>query len=90
MEDMVCDFLESYKILDRFQHGFTSGFSTESTMVELVQSINVRIDQNMFVMLVSFDLSRAFDTVQPLFVAQKIDRLGIRRLVSSWPGILSN
>ena len=84
MVGKVCDFLESHRLLDGFQHGFRSGFSTESAMVELVQCVNDKIDQDMFVVLVSFDLSRAFDTVHPLFVSEKIDRLGIRGPVNSW------
>lgn len=53
-------------------------------MVDLVQTINNHIDKNEYVVMVSFDLSCAFDTLRPAFVSQKISRLGLRGKVCDW------
>lgn len=77
-------FLDKHCIIGHFQHGFRKGHSTETALVNLVQHVNSAADNNNYVYLISFDLSRAFDTLHPAFVSEKIARFGIRGSINDW------
>ena len=78
MVSKINNFVHKFDILGSFQHGFRRGHSTETAMVDLVQTINNGVDMNEYVVLISFDLSRAFDTLHLPFVSEKLSRLGLR------------
>lgn len=80
----INSFLKKIYILSHSQHGFREGHSTETAIVSLVQHINDRLDRSECVVAVSFDLSRAFDTLHPVFFSEKIARLGLRGRVNDW------
>lgn len=84
MVDKLNVFLDKHHVLGRFQHGFRRGHSTESALVNLIQHVNDACDKNEFVVLVSFDLSRAFDTLHPPFVSDKVARVGLRGRINDW------
>lgn len=84
MADRINSFLYIFDILGGFQHGFRRGHSTETAVVNLVQAVNNAVDGNEYVVLISFDLSRAFDTLHPEFVSEKLSRLGLRGRVNDW------
>lgn len=84
MVNRIYAFLDKYNLLGRFQHGFRSGHSTETALTGIIQHINDKVDKNEYVVLVSFDLSRAFDTLHPGFVSEKIAKLGLRGRINDW------
>lgn len=77
-------FIEKHNILGSFQHGFRRDHSTGTAVVDLIQYINDRVDKNDFVILISFDLSCAFDTLRPDFMSGKLSALGLRGNVNNW------
>lgn len=80
----ITSFLSTNKTLNEHQHGFRENHSTETATADLIQYIYEKLDKNERVLCVFFDLSRAFDTVEPKFVEQKIKALGIREPISKW------
>ncbi|XP_074035352.1 uncharacterized protein [Leptinotarsa decemlineata] len=88
IEKIICkritDFFTKHKIITDFQHGFRPGLSTETAITELVQHINDLMDKNEYVVVISFDLTRTFDTVNRNFVSEKINNLGLRGPVNDW------
>lgn len=72
------EFFDREKIIPKEQHGFQRGLSTETATTELVQHLYDRIDQKETVIGIFFDLSQAFDTLNPKFLTAKLDCLGIR------------
>nr|CAI5854122.1 unnamed protein product [Callosobruchus analis] len=77
-------YLTNYNILSPSQHGFRTGRSTETGVVEYIQHINDELDVGKYVVSIMFDLSRAFDTVNSSFVAQKFEKIGIRGCLNDW------
>lgn len=80
----LVEFLNKNKILTSCQHGFREGYSTQTATTELTQYINDRLDVGETVVGVFFDLSRAFDTLNPEILEKKLDRMGIRGNVKDW------
>lgn len=88
MEKLVFDrifaFLNSFNILTPSQHGFRANHSTETAAVDFMQFVYDKRDHNEYIMAIFFDLSRAFDTVDKVFVSSKLYNLGIRGNLNEW------
>lgn len=82
--DKVYAFLDKYSLLTGCQHGFRGGHSTETAIAQFTQYVNDKLDQDQFVVAIFFDLSRAFDTLHPAFVSEKIAKLGLRGHINKW------
>lgn len=80
--ERTTNFLNVHNIFSSSQHGFRKGLSTESASVDLTQHVFNCMDKNEHVVVLLFDFTRAFDTVDPKFVAAKLDRLGVRGSVN--------
>ncbi|CAH2002725.1 unnamed protein product [Acanthoscelides obtectus] len=52
--------------------------STESGCIDPIQYISDRLDRAEFVLTISFELTRAFDTVDKIFVKNKMENMGLR------------
>lgn len=88
IEKAVCNgitlFLNQNRLLSSCQHGFREGFSTETATVDFIQSIHDELDLGNYVFGIFFDLSRAFDTINPEFLSSKLSCLGIRGSINEW------
>lgn len=84
MADKIYKFLDEHGVLGCSQHGFRKGYSTETATIQLIQHIYDCLDLNNFVIGIFFDLSRAFDTLHPSFVSEKISKMGIRGVANDW------
>lgn len=82
--DKISVFLERHSLLTGCQHGFRKGHSTETAIVQLTQYVNDKLDNDQIVIAIFFDLSRAFDTLHPAFVSEKIAKLGLRGNINQW------
>lgn len=80
----LISFLDDNKILTSCQHGFRRGLSTETAIAEMVQYIYDRIDKGYSVVGLFFDLSKAFDTLDPTYLKEKLEALGIRGPINEW------
>ena len=59
----VYSFLEKNNLIFKWKFGFRSGYSSNHTIVNLVESIKKYIDNDNYVCSVFIDLGKAFDTV---------------------------
>lgn len=85
MADKIYSFLDKHNVLDAFQHGFRKAHSMESAVTKIIQHIKDKIEKNEYVVLVSFDLSRAFQTLHPMFLSEKIASMGcVNGWLMSW------
>ena len=82
--ERIISYLNKNQLITKAQHGFRQKLSTETACTELVQFINDEIDDNKFCVVISFDLSRAFETLAPKFLSKKLDALGIRGTINNW------
>ena len=64
MTERLVDYLEKFSVVHEFQHGFRRGFSTETATAALTQHIMERMERGP-VLAILFDLSRAFDMLDP-------------------------
>lgn len=80
----IYSFVEKYNIISSSQHGFRPGYSTETETVECVQHVYEMMDRGRYVVAILFDLTRAFDSVDPVLLSEKIDSLGIRGSLNQW------
>ena len=56
-------YIEDHEIFDKFQSGFHSRYSTETALLRVANDIILAADSGEYTVLVSLDLSSAFDTV---------------------------
>lgn len=63
--NQITIYLESNDFLGRYQSGFRKNHSTQTALLKLTDDIRHSMDNNKLTLLVSFDLSQAFDYVDP-------------------------
>ena len=63
MHKRLMAFLNDQKILYKKQFGFQKSFSIAHAIISLIESIEKRMDNNLFVCGISIDLQKAFDTI---------------------------
>ena len=66
------------------QFGFMSGYSSNHTMVNLVEIIKTYIDNDNYMCSIFIDLEKALDTVDYQILLQKLYHYGIRGLAQNW------
>lgn len=84
MYSRISSYLSVNNILSNSQHGFRSGRSTETAVVEFVNFLSKKMDEGRPAAGVFFDLSKAFDSINIEFVKSKFYHLGIRGVMLDW------
>ncbi|CAB0037298.1 unnamed protein product [Trichogramma brassicae] len=72
----LSDFLEQRNLLDARQHGFRTGHSTQTVLLELTEAVRNAVEKSKVTLLVSFDLSKAFDTIDHGLLVAKLRQIG--------------
>lgn len=80
----ISTYLEENSVLSEYQHGFRKGKSTVTAIYEMLNFIHTNLDQGKCVVSVYFDLTKAFDTVSPCFLLQKMRTLKFPSNVITW------
>lgn len=80
----ILNFLEKNDLLCQFQHGFRSGLSTVTQLIETVHDLCEAIDECKQVDVVCIDFAKAFDKVPHHNLLYKLRRLGISEGIVSW------
>ena len=63
---------------------FEKKISTNTAAYDLVNYIYKGLDLNYYTLALFFDLSRAFDCVDPSYLVKKLYALGIRGNINQW------
>ena len=80
----VYSFHEKNIFIFKRQRAFRSGYSSNHTIVNLVESIKKYIENDNYVCSVFIDLKKTFDTVDHQILLQKIYHYGFRGLAHNW------
>ena len=67
MHNCILEFVNRMEILYSRQFGFRKGFSTALSLIHLANSVSSAVDRNEFTVGVFLNLSKAFDTLDPLY-----------------------
>ncbi|CAB0040009.1 unnamed protein product [Trichogramma brassicae] len=76
--------LSRHSLLDPQQHGFRPGHSTQTALLDLTESVRMAVEKRKITALVSFDFSKAFDTIDHGLLISKLRRLGCDALAVEW------
>ena len=77
-------FLDKHDILFSSQYGFRKKHSCSDAIMELVSEILKNNENGIYTACVFFDLSKAFDTLDPVILLEKMQNYGIRGIANSW------
>ena len=77
-------FLDKHDILFSSQYGFRKKDSCSDALMELVSEILKNNDNGIYTACVFLDLSKAFDTLDPVILLEKMQNYGIRGKANSW------
>lgn len=72
IKDQVMMFLNQNNLLNSFQSGFRAGHSTTSLLIGLTDSIRRIVDRDNVGVLLSLDLSKAFDNISHAILIRKL------------------
>ena len=80
----LTDYLETNKLLNKFQFGYRSKRSTELATALLLDDIRNEVDKGKLVGAIFLDLSKAFDTLSHSILLAKLPSYGIENDELSW------
>ncbi|XP_071480876.1 uncharacterized protein [Diadema antillarum] len=88
LEHIICkhllDYLEENNILTHLNHGFRSGYSTETQLITALHDLLHANDQRKQSDIIVLDLSKAFDKVPHENLLHKLTSIGITGPTHSW------
>lgn len=80
----IMSHLENHQILTNLNHGFRSGFSTETQLLTTTNDLLKSFDQGKQIDMAILDFSKAFDTVPHDRLLHKLANYGITDPLLSW------
>ena len=88
LEHIICSHMwkhfDKHNILTKLNHGFRSGFSTESQLLVTLHDFLKAFDKKQQIDIAILDFSKAFDTVPHGKLLHKIDCYGIKGQLNNW------
>ena len=80
--DQTQEFLETNKILFKFQSGFRKGYFSDSCLSYLYNKIAVGFESGLHTGMILIDLQKAFDTINHEILINKMECLGFSKGVT--------
>jgi len=88
LEHIICrhimNFLDSHNVLTNLNHGFRSGYSTETQLITTTHDLLRSYDQGRQLDMAILDFSKAFDTVPHEHLLHKLSHYGITGTLHQW------
>ena len=84
LRDAIVEHLVANKLIRDTQHGFTSGRSCLTNLLEYLETLTKLVDEGHSVDIVYLDFAKAFDKVPTRRLLAKCDGLGIGGKVLAW------
>lgn len=80
----LSSFVETNALLNDTQSGFHAGYSTETALLEVSETVREALEGGASAMVVMLDLSAAFGTVAHCTLLNRLNYFGFRGTVLSW------
>lgn len=84
VHQQVCSYMITNKLFDPFQSGFRAGHSTTTALLKVTDDIRLAMDKRLVTILLLFDFSKAFDSVNHKILLQKLRLLGFSPTALAW------
>ena len=84
VKDSLVKHLDKYKLIRNSQHGFTSGKSCLTNLLEFFEEVTKALDKGEAVDLVYLDFAKAFDKVPHCRLVKKLEAHGLGGSVLNW------
>ena len=88
LEQILCSQIlrhfDHYNVLTKLNHGFRSGFSTETQLLITLQDLLKSFDKKIQTDVAILDFSKAFDTVPHDKLLYKMNRFGVHGNTLKW------
>ena len=84
MYKRLSNHLSEHNFLHHNQFGFQQGHSTEHAIIQPIDQINDKFENNCFTLGTFIDLSKAFDTVNHPILISKLYNYGVKGKNLSW------
>jgi hypothetical protein len=78
IQEQLNDYLQQEKILDMYQFGFKRNRGCEDLIAKVVSTASSIVDNKNTAILISLDISKAFDSVDHEILLRKLNHYGIR------------
>ena len=84
-------YFDNHKLLSQFQHGFRSGHSCETQLINFTQELYNNTEHGQQTDVIVMDFSKAFDKVGHIRLLYKLQNLGVNPQIINWvKSFLSN
>jgi len=77
VETQLSEYLESHKILSKFQSAYRKFYSTETAILKIHNDILNSLDKNECTIAIYLDLSAAFDTLDHVKIIDRLKQIGL-------------
>lgn len=86
LECSVCSKLYNHvkQLVNPLQHGFSQNHSCTTQLLSVLDIIGQSLDKNIQTDVVYLDFSKAFDSIDPLVLLQKLKRYGVVGHMHAW------
>uniref|UniRef100_A0A8C5N1B7 Reverse transcriptase domain-containing protein n=1 Tax=Leptobrachium leishanense TaxID=445787 RepID=A0A8C5N1B7_9ANUR len=84
LKEMIVEHLKTHRLQDQKQHGFTSGRSCQTNLIDFFDWVTKIIDTGDAVDIVYLDFSKAFDTVPHRRLINKLQSLSLDSNIVEW------
>lgn len=80
----LTDYLKKFNIISKLQFGFQKGKSTSDLLVDFSNFVNSNLNNNMHVIALFIDFSKAFDTLSHSKLISSLENIGVRGPILKW------
>ena len=82
--DQIVTYLESNNLINRNQHAYRKGHSTQTCLVEITNLLYEHMDHGKYTGIASLDLSKAYDSISHSLLLHKLSELGLAEESLKW------